>query len=146
MEEADESMEEGDLTDLVLASCCATSKRVLSCSETTPKARNPTHASPAPMPNRRVSDVATQSVESAPDAAAAGARSASPAAGLAWAAAASASASAVAAPAAAGRWAGAATARRRGAAWRRRGGRGRPASSQGRWPWRWHGAFLAWRE
>lgn len=62
------------MTDLVLASCCATSKRVLSCSETTPKARNPTHASPAPMPNRRVSDVATQSVESAPDAAAAGAR------------------------------------------------------------------------
>jgi hypothetical protein len=53
-------------TDLVLACCCATSKRVLSCSDTTPTARNPAHASPAPMPNRRVSDDATQSVESAP--------------------------------------------------------------------------------
>jgi hypothetical protein len=52
-----------EATDLVLACCCATSKRVLSCSDTTPKSRNPTHASPAPMPNRRVSDDATQSVE-----------------------------------------------------------------------------------
>lgn len=52
-------------TDLVLACCWATSKRVLSCSDTTPKARKPTHASPAPIPNRRVSDDATQSVESA---------------------------------------------------------------------------------
>jgi hypothetical protein len=55
-------------TDLVLACCCATSKRVLSCSDTTPTARKPAHASPAPIPNRRVSDEATQSVESAPPA------------------------------------------------------------------------------
>lgn len=50
---------------LVLASCCETSKRVLICSETTPTARKPTHARPAPMPNRLVRVEAIQSVDSA---------------------------------------------------------------------------------
>lgn len=50
--------------NLVLASCWETSKRVLICSETTPKAKNAAHARPAPRPNRRVRDVATQSVDS----------------------------------------------------------------------------------
>jgi hypothetical protein len=58
-------MVNGGGTDLVLACCCATSKRVLSCSDTTPTARKPAHASPAPIPDRRVNDEAIQSVESA---------------------------------------------------------------------------------
>lgn len=49
---------------LVLACCWETSKRVLICSETTPNARKPTQASPAPSPNLLVNEVAIQSVES----------------------------------------------------------------------------------
>lgn len=51
-------------TFLVLDSCCETSRRVFICSETTPNARKPTHARPAPRPNRLVKEVAIQSVES----------------------------------------------------------------------------------
>lgn len=45
--------------------CCETSKRVLICSETTPTARKPAHARPAPMPNLLVKVEAIQSVDSA---------------------------------------------------------------------------------
>ncbi len=50
---------------LVPCSSRKTSVRVLICSETTPKASTPTHASPAPKPNLRVREEAIQSVESA---------------------------------------------------------------------------------
>jgi hypothetical protein len=58
-------MVNGGGADLVLACCCVTSKRVLSCFDTTPTARKPAHANPAPIPDRCVNDEAIQSVESA---------------------------------------------------------------------------------
>lgn len=54
-----------NLTYLVLASCWETSRRVLTCSETTPTARKVAQARPAPSPNRLVKVEAIQSVESA---------------------------------------------------------------------------------
>lgn len=50
---------------LVFVSCWDTSRRVLICSETTPKARKPAQASPAPRPNLLVKEEAIQSVDSA---------------------------------------------------------------------------------
>lgn len=49
----------------MFVSCWDTSRRVLICSETTPKARKPAQASPAPRPNLLVKEEAIQSVESA---------------------------------------------------------------------------------
>lgn len=57
---------------LVLDCCWKTSRRVLICSETTPAARKPAQARPAPRPKRRVRVEAIQSVESGVEVAAAG--------------------------------------------------------------------------
>mmetsp|Transcript_6739 Transcript_6739/g.16211 ORF Transcript_6739/g.16211 Transcript_6739/m.16211 type:complete len:224 (-) Transcript_6739:252-923(-) len=52
-------------TSFVPASSRATSRRVFTCSETTPKVRTPSQANPPASPKRRVKAVAIQSVESA---------------------------------------------------------------------------------
>lgn len=50
---------------LVSASCWEASRRVLICSETTPTARKPAQARPAPRPNLLLREEAIQSVDSA---------------------------------------------------------------------------------